>query len=75
MEMPLWARGESDPEIRLRKYKCPDCGEYSLHVKHGSFAECANGCFISDEAVVTGLLNAGDYEGFFSREELETNFI
>ncbi|MDR1961296.1 MAG: hypothetical protein LBQ16_03345 [Gracilibacteraceae bacterium] len=73
--MPLWERGEADPDIRFRKYKCPECGKHSLHVKHGSFAECGNGCFISDETVIARVLDGGDYAGRFTREELETDFI
>jgi hypothetical protein len=73
--MALWERAEKDPEIKMRRYRCPDCGKYALHVKYESFAECANGCFIHDEKIIAGVLDSGDFDGHFSREELETDFI
>lgn len=73
--MAIWERAERDPEIRLRRYKCPECGAFSLHIKHEAFAECANGCFICDESIIKEVLDDADFDGQFTQTELETEFI
>ncbi|NLI92708.1 MAG: hypothetical protein GX434_11030 [Peptococcaceae bacterium] len=73
--MALWQKGIDDPEIKIRRYRCPQCGNYSLHIKYESFAECEEGCFITDSAVIDKLIDDKSYEGIFQEEELKYNFI
>lgn len=73
--MALWQKGTDDPDIKIRRYQCPLCGKYSLHIKHESFAECENGCFITDSEVIDKLIDAKSYDGVFQEEELKYNFI
>lgn len=73
--MALWQKGIDDPDIMRRRYHCPECGEYSLHIKYESFAECENGCFITDSDVIDKIITAKDFTGVFLEEELQYNFI
>jgi len=73
--MALWQKGIEDPEITTRRYCCPLCGNYSLHIKHESFGECENGCFITDSELIDKLIESREFEGLFSEEELKYNFI
>ncbi|MGI6450466.1 MAG: hypothetical protein ACOX3R_09255 [Desulfitobacteriia bacterium] len=73
--MALWQKAIDDPEIKVRRYRCPVCGKYSLHIKHESFAECENGCFISDSELLDNLIDSQDYQGVFQEDELKYNFI
>ena len=47
--MALWIKCLNDPDIVLRRYCCPECDNYSLHIKHETFGECENGCFITNQ--------------------------
>ncbi|HHV65605.1 MAG TPA: hypothetical protein GXX46_11160 [Peptococcaceae bacterium] len=73
--MALWQKGIDDPDIKIRRYHCPECGEYSLHIKYESFAECENGCFLTDSSVIDKLIESKDYKGVFQEDELKYNFI
>lgn len=73
--MGIWHRLERDPEIRTRRYRCPECGEFTLHIKHEGFAECENGCFINDPAAIDKVIEDKDFEGTFTEDELKYNFI
>jgi hypothetical protein len=73
--MALWLKGVDDPEIMARRYLCPECGKYSLHIKHESFAECENGCFITDSTIIDKLITDKNFDGLFSEEELTYHFI
>lgn len=73
--MALWQAGINDPDIMVRRYHCPECGKYSLHIKYESFAECENGCFITDSKVIEQLIADKNFDGQFLKEELEYNFI
>jgi hypothetical protein len=73
--MALWQKGIDDPDIKIRRYLCPQCGNYSLHIKYESFAECEQGCFITDSNIIDKLIETKSYEGVFKEEELKYNFI
>lgn len=73
--MAIWKMGIDDPDIMIRRYRCPECGNYSLHIKYESFAECENGCFITDSKVIDQLIADQNFEGLFQEEELKYNFI
>ncbi|ADY54818.1 hypothetical protein Sgly_0452 [Syntrophobotulus glycolicus DSM 8271] len=73
--MALWQKLENDPEIRIRRYLCPECGSYTLHVKHEGFGECENGCFITDSAVINKVIDDKKFEGTFSEDELKYRLI
>lgn len=73
--MALWQKAIDDPDIKIRRYCCPECGKYSLHIKYESFAECENGCFITNSEDIDRIISAQDYQGVFSAEELKYNFI
>ena len=73
--MALWQKGLDDPDIVIRRYYCPQCGKYSLHIKYESFAECENGCFIIDSEGIDKLIEQKNFEGIFTDEELQYNFI
>jgi hypothetical protein len=73
--MARWQKGIDDPDIMIRRYRCPECGHYTLHIKYESFAECSNGCFITAPDVIDKLIDAQEYEGIFEEDELKYNFI
>ena len=73
--MAVWQRKLDDPDITVRRYYCPECKNYSLHIKHESFSECENGCFITDEKVINNLIDDKKFKGTFSEDELTNNFI
>ncbi len=73
--MGYWIKGNNDPEIMIRRYCCPQCMEYSLHIKHEAFGECEQGCFITDSDQIEKLIDAKDFKGVFTDEELDYNFI
>ncbi len=73
--MALWQKGIDDPDIKIRRYQCPQCGKYSLHIKYESFAECENGCFITDSQVIDKIIDSKSYDGIFGEDELKYNFI
>ncbi len=73
--MALWAKGIADPDIKIRRYLCPECGQYSLHIKYESFAECEHGCFITNPEAIDQIIDNKDYNGKFTEEELNYNFI
>jgi len=73
--MAIWQKGMNDPDIMIRRYQCPQCEKYALHIKYESFAECENGCFITDSEVIDQLVNSQNYKGVFQDDELQYNFI
>lgn len=73
--MALWQKGLNDPDIVIRRYFCPQCDKYCLHIKHESFAECENGCFITDSEEIDKLIEQKDFKGMFTEDELRYNFI
>lgn len=73
--MAFWIKGVNDPEIMIRRYHCPQCNHYSLHIKYEAFGECEQGCFITDSQVIDKLIEDQNFEGIFSEEELKYNFI
>lgn len=58
-------------EISHRRYKCPNCEEYNLHIESNVFAQCEQGCFIEDEDEIKELIETEKYKGYFSDEDLE----
>ena len=73
--MALWQKGLTDPDIMVRRYQCPQCSSYTLHIKHESFAECESGCFIIDSAEIERIIESKNYEGVFTEDDLKYNFI
>lgn len=73
--MALWQKGLEDPDIIIRRYQCPQCGGYSLHIKYESFGECENGCFITESEEIEKIIDSKKYEGTFTEDELDSNFI
>lgn len=58
-----------------KRFKCPECDEYSLHIDSFTFAECEEGCMIKDENIISQILDTDDFEGYFTDEDLQNNFF
>jgi hypothetical protein len=59
-----------------KRYKCPECQDYTLHIEHDSFAECEEGCeFISSELLIFEIFEEDDFSGYYITEEIKEAYI
>lgn|GEM_PF-1660975 len=64
------------PALAYRKrYRCPDCSEYTLHIEHDWYAECEDGCESIELAeVIFGIYEDNNYEGYYTTAEIKELF-
>lgn len=65
----------NDEDVYLRRYRCPKCNTYSLRIEHDGYAECEEEECVYDGEEVLGIIENNDFEGYFTEEEIEENFI
>lgn len=59
-----------------KRYKCPKCDEYTLHIEHDSFGECENwGDDINSEEEISKIVKKDDFDGFYTSEEIKESFF
>lgn len=62
--------------VYRKRYKCPMCKEYTLHIIHDNACECEKMfCEINQMLNVEEIIQKDDYAGFYTSEELKDNFF
>lgn len=56
-----------------KKFKCPECGGYSLYIIHDKACECENGCD-TDDLNIQEIIDADKFSGYYSSKEIEESF-
>ncbi|WP_242223164.1 YecA family protein [Bacillus cereus group sp. BfR-BA-01380] len=56
-----------------KRYKCPECNEYSLRIFNDTVMECKNECDTT-KLSLQQVVQENEFKGFFTREELENDF-
>lgn len=56
-----------------KRYKCPKCNNYTLHIEHDEYAECKECMHVSD-ININDIIEKNDYQGYYTSEDLEELF-
>lgn len=62
-------------KIYNRRYRCHNCGEYNLHIDSYDIADCEEGCSFQGIEFITSVLRSNDYNGHFTKKDIEENFL
>lgn|GEM_PF-3752079 len=65
---------EEIEERYYRKYICPECNVYHLHIANENFAECPEGYQTSDTTIISNIIDSEDFQGRFTGDELQNKF-
>lgn len=65
-------RTKNSLEYRKR-FLCPKCNQYSLHIIHDSACECEDDCYVGD-VDITKIFMKNDYDGYYTSQDLEEYF-
>lgn len=59
-----------------KKYKCPVCNEYSLHLIHDSACECENECGVDyyEKLAIESIISKNDFEGYYTLKDIDDLF-
>ena len=59
-----------------KKYKCPICNEYSLHIIHDLACECENECDEDDydKLEIESIISKNDFEGYYTLQDIDDLF-
>ena len=63
-------------ESFYRKFKCPECGEYELHIECDNYAECKKGCSYTtnNKEEIENIIASKDYDPSDKFEDYELRF-
>lgn len=57
-----------------KKYKCPECNNYSLYIIHDEACECMNDCCCNDNIDIFKTMKENDFCGYYTSQELKDSF-
>lgn len=59
-----------------KKYKCPVCNEYGLHIIHDSACECENECDVDyyDKIKIESIISKNNFEGYYTLQDIDDLF-
>lgn len=59
-----------------KKFKCPKCGKYSLHIIHDYACECENECDLTgyNSQKIKKISIKNNFDGYYTAQEIENNF-
>lgn len=62
--------------IYRKKYKCPVCNEYSLHIIHDLVCECENECDVDycDKMEIESIISKNNFEGYYTLQDIDNLF-
>lgn len=58
-----------------KRFKCPECNDYHLHVQDMLYAECEEGFMTNDKELIQRIVDTDDFDGYFTEDEIENDFI
>lgn len=61
-------------DATIKRFKCPDCEDYSVYVESSHFAQCENGHFIDDKTVIANIVGEDNYDGIWTEEDVRNKF-
>ncbi|MEY2353294.1 hypothetical protein [Lysinibacillus capsici] len=62
-------------ESYYKRYKCPECNEYHFHVANPLYGECEEGFITGEKPLIQSVVDSDDFDGYFTDDELENDFI